>query len=345
MQTKRPIQALQIAFTYMGTIVGAGFATGQEIMQFFTRFGSIGALTILIATALFIWLGIKMMLIAGQIGAHSYEDLNKQLFGDKVGRWVSLFMLFILLGVNAVMLAGAGSLFSENLNLSYQTGLILTLVGCFFVLRKGMRGILAINAIVVPIMLAFTAIVAVETFAIPGSSRWLYQSSDHPLWAVWASPLLYTAFNLSMAQAVLVPLGAHINDRKTIIAGGWIGGVGIGIMLLVAHIALSIHMPGITQFEIPMGGIARYLGQSIQWMYLAIIFSEIFTTLVADVYGLSLQLQQRIRWKQGALVLSILLLCYLISQLGFGPLLSTLYPLFGIISLGWLYLMIRYRQA
>jgi len=41
------------------------------------------------------------------------------------------------------------------------------------------------------------------------------------------------------------------------------------------------------------------------------------------------------------ITLIVLAICYAASQIGFGPLLSTLYPLFGLISLGWLYLLIR----
>ncbi|MFL6516822.1 MAG: hypothetical protein ACJ8GL_01940, partial [Bacillus sp. (in: firmicutes)] len=32
-------QAFQIAAVYVGTVVGAGFATGKEIVEFFSRFG------------------------------------------------------------------------------------------------------------------------------------------------------------------------------------------------------------------------------------------------------------------------------------------------------------------
>lgn len=60
---------------------------------------------------LFIWLGGKMMIIASEIGAKSYEDLNIALFGDRYGKWISHFMLIVLLGVTAVMLAGAGTIF------------------------------------------------------------------------------------------------------------------------------------------------------------------------------------------------------------------------------------------
>ncbi|MCR2803782.1 YkvI family membrane protein [Paenibacillus soyae] len=341
----RLVKMLQIASTYMGTIVGAGFATGQEILQFFTRFGYWGSFTIALATGLFIWLGTKMMLIASEIKAKSYEDLNIALFGERYGKLISLFMLVILLGVTAVMLAGAGTIFYEHWNISYQAGLLITIAGSFLLLRKGMKAILAVNAVVVPVMLLFTVIVMIDTFNTPGSNKFITLTTDYSPWAAWASPFLYTAFNLALAQAVLVPLGAEIRDKKTIVAGSWIGGLGIGFMLLAGHIALSVHMPGIQQFAIPMGGIARQLGYYVQFIYIFLIFSEIFTTLIADIYGLTLQLEERTKWSRGLLTFVILFICYLASQIGFGPLLSTLYPMFGLISLGWLFLIIRKRVS
>ncbi len=342
---KRTGHVLQIASTYMGTIVGAGFATGQEILQFFTRFGYWGTATIAVSTAMFIWLGTKMMIIAGEIRAKSYEDLNLELFGQRYGKLISHFMLVILLGVTAVMLAGAGTIFYEHWNISYQAGLLITIAGSFLLLRKGMKAILAVNAVVVPVMLLFTVLVMIDTFQTPGSNKFLILATDYSPWAAWASPFLYTAFNLTLAQAVLVPLGAEIRDKKTILIGSWFGGIGIGFMLLAGHIALSVHMPGIQQFAIPMGGIARQLGYYVQLIYVFLIFAEIFTTLIADIYGLTLQLQERTKWNRELLTMIVLVICYIASQVGFGPLLSTLYPMFGLISLGWLLLMIRKRVA
>jgi uncharacterized membrane protein YkvI len=57
-------EVVRIAFTYIGTIVGAGFASGQEILQFFTKYGWMALFTIGLSTLLFIWLGIKVMLIS-----------------------------------------------------------------------------------------------------------------------------------------------------------------------------------------------------------------------------------------------------------------------------------------
>jgi uncharacterized membrane protein YkvI len=341
---KQWAKSVQVALTFIGTVVGAGFASGRELMQFFTRFGYWGPFLIILSTLFFVWIGAKVMLLAADLKAKSYEDLNKYLFGDKHGRWVSHLMLVVLLGVNAVMLAGAGSLFSEHLNLSFQTGLIFTMFACFMLLRKGMNAILTINMFVVPLMIGFTAFLVVETLRDPNSIHWLSIPNEQSPWAAALSPFLYAAFNLSMSQAVLVPLGAAIGDKKILRRGAWIGGIGIGLLLLAGHFALSARMPGIEQFEIPMGGIARELSAWLHWIFVLLIFLEIFTTLVADIYGITLQLHERTKASQGLLTIILLLICFLVGQFGFGLLLSTLYPIFGLLSLGWLFLISRDRR-
>ncbi|MFC5529180.1 hypothetical protein [Cohnella yongneupensis] len=341
---KRWALSIQVAFTFIGTVVGAGFASGKEVMQFFTRFGAWGPYLIIVSTLFFVWIGAKVMLLSAELKAKSYEDLNKHLFGEKTGRWVSHVMLIVLLGVNAVMLAGAGSIFSEHLNLSYQTGLIVTMFACYLLLRKGMNAIITVNTFVVPVMMGFTLFLMFETLRHPDSGHWLHATSEISPWAAWLSPFLYAGFNLSMSQAVLVPLGSAIGDPRVLRRGAWIGGIGIGILLLAGHLALSARMPGIKQFDIPMGFLARELGAWLHWIYIFLIFMEIFSTLVADIYGLTLQLHERMKISQGVITMALLSICFLAGQFGFGLLLSTLYPIFGLLSLGWLFLITRDRQ-
>ncbi|WP_135554264.1 YkvI family membrane protein [Paenibacillus cymbidii] len=342
---KKTGQTIQVAFTYMGTIVGAGFASGQEILQFFTKYGWLAAITIAIASVLFIWLGTKLMVMAGESRTSSYEDFNKLLLGNRLGEWISLFMLVVLFGISTVMLAGAGTLFAEQLHMSYQAGLLVTMLLAYAVIAGGIRAIVAVNVVVVPLMLALTVVIVLTTAQLPGADNWLRLTSDHPLASVWLSPLLYVAFNLATAQAVLVPLGATIRDKSVLYRGGLLGGLGIGIMLLAGHVAMAAYMPGIAQFEIPMSHIVGRLGIVMQLVYAIIIFGEIFTTYVADVYGLTLQLEQRTGIGKYAIIALTLGAGYVVSQFGFGNLLSLLYPLFGAVSLLWFGLMLLRRRS
>lgn len=337
---KTYVRTLQIAFTYIGTIVGAGFATGQEILQFFTQYGRWALFTILISTLLFMWLGTKMMIIAQRIEAESYEDFNRHLFGEYAGSIISLFTLIILIGVNSIMLAGAGAIFQEHLGLHYQFGLMLTVIGSYFLLRRGMTGILQINSLVVPLMLTLSIIIVFSTFKVPGAGNFLLLDTGHSPLRAWLSPILYTAFNLGMAQAVLVPLARHTKDIRALKWGGILGGTGIGFMLLAANFAMSAQMPGILQFEIPMGRIAFQLGTIVQTVYLLLIFLEIFSTFVADIYGVTMQLKQHLPIAPKLITPGVMIICYALSQFGFSSLLSLFYPIFGALSMVWAYRLI-----
>ncbi|MDF2660542.1 MAG: putative rane protein [Paenibacillus sp.] len=337
-------RAVQIAFTYVGTIVGAGFATGQEILQFFTKYGAAATATIGIAGLLFIWLGTKMMLLARSIRAVSYEDLNKHLFGTKVGEWFSLFTLFMLFGITTVMLAGGGSVFNEHFHLSYQAGLLLTLFLAYWIITKGLQAIVTVNSIVVPLMIVFCLLVVWSTADSPNAGNWLTLGSDRSALQIWTAPLLYASYNLATAQAVLVPLGASAPDRKSIVRGGIIGGILITAMMLAGHFALASQMPGIAQYEIPMGQLIARLGGAVQLLFAGVIFGEIFTTYIANVYGLMLQIRERTGWAAKPIIAVILAGTYLIGQIGFSKLLSTLYPLFGLLSLIWFVRMIAGRH-
>lgn len=335
------VKVFQIAFTYIGTVVGAGFASGQEILQFFTVHGSVATWAILAAALLFIWLGVKVMLIAHDIQAYSYEDLNRHLFGEKAGRAISYIMLAVLFGITSVMLAGAGAVLNERFHVPYQIGLLLTLICAFFVIIRGVDAILAVNSVVVPFMLLLTAVIVIAALKAPNADFWLSRAGDGNWMRLTFSPLLYTGFNLALAQAVLVPIGASIRERKHLIWGGIFGGAGIALMLLAGHIALSVEMPGIAQFEIPMAAIVARFAPAVQFLYVFLIYAEIFTTLIANGYGLALQLEQRVPFGRPMLVLMVLMSSYAVSQIGFGNLIGFLYPLFGLISLVWLWKMIR----
>jgi uncharacterized membrane protein YkvI len=285
------------------------------------------------------------MLLAHQIQANSYEDLNRYLFGQKLGQAFSWFSLVVLFGINAVMLAGAGSVFNQHFNLPYQYGLLFTLLLAYFVITGGLKALMAVNTIVVPSMFLFSILMVVATFHSPLAGNWLTLSSDYNPIRIWTAPLLYVAFNLATAQAVLVPLGAATKNPLHLKRGGLIGGIGISLMLLGGHFALSSQMPGISQYEIPMTHLIVRLGQGVQLAFVGVIFSEIFTTLIANVYGLTLQLQQRTKLQYNTLVLAILLCSYAVGQIGFSTLLSTLYPIFGMISMVWFVRIVRPRGA
>lgn len=252
-------QAFQIAAVYVGTVVGAGFATGREIVEFFSRFGFFGLISILMSGYLFVMIGSKLMRMAAQINAKSYQEFNEYLFGKWPSKIINIFMLVMLLGVSAVMLSGAGAVFEEQLGLPKTLGVIVTIILSYLVMLLGTRGLFAVNTFVVPLMISFSFILMVLSLRMPNfMQQLLFIPHADDGWKSVVAPFSYAALNLGLAQAVLVPVAAEVKDDWTIKWGAIIGGLALTLILIASHFTL-IMLPNVEIYEIPMAIIMKNL--------------------------------------------------------------------------------------
>ncbi|MDR9796179.1 hypothetical protein Q4O60_06585 [Aeribacillus pallidus] len=328
------VLALQIASVYIGTVIGAGFATGKEIVEFFSKYGAGGIVGIICSAVLFVWLGTKMMLIGRRINASSYLQLNQFLFGTLSAYVVNGLMFMMLIGITSVMLSGAGAIFEEQLSLSKQFGIFLTIVLSIAVISFGVKGLSSVNLLVVPLFILFSLIISIEAIIRGDFIDFSLDGVFQPV----KSSFLYVSFNLSLAQAVLVPLANAIKDESAIKLGGVVGGLGLSFILFSSYFSL-LHLPDAGLFEIPMAEIVKQLFSGFYYIYILVIFGEIFSSLIGNLYGLERQLSSEKPLAKIAGVIFILLLCYLVSLIGYGKLISTLYPLFGYMSIAFFILL------
>jgi len=332
-------QAFQIAAVYVGTVVGAGFATGREIVEFFSRFGFFGLISILMSGYLFVMIGSKLMRMAAQINAKSYQEFNEYLFGKWPSKIINIFMLVMLLGVSAVMLSGAGAVFEEQLGLPKTLGVIVTIILSYLVMLLGTRGLFAVNTFVVPLMISFSFILMVLSLRMPNfMQQLLFIPHADDGWKSVVAPFSYAALNLGLAQAVLVPVAAEVKDDWTIKWGAIIGGLALTLILIASHFTL-IMLPNVEIYEIPMAIIMKNLAPFFYWIFVLVIYGEIFTSVIGNVFGLDRQLQAYMHIPTTLSVTVIFALSCLISLVNYGTLLSYLYPLFGYICLVFIILL------
>ena len=208
------------------------------------------------------------------------------------------------------------------------------MIGTYFILRKGIQSIMTMNSLVVPMMLTLSLAIISQTIQTPCHPILNLDYGPYPAFGLAGAPS-HTSFNLVMAMPVLVLLGSQTKSARAVTWGGIIGGTGVGFMLMAAHFAMSAHMPGISQYEILMGSIANQLGWVVQIIYLILIFLEIFSTFVANIYGITLQVQQRTSLSPRVITLGIMVFCYFFQPVRLQLLALSLYPMFGDLCLLW----------
>ncbi|WP_139488897.1 YkvI family membrane protein [Brevibacillus dissolubilis] len=336
--------SLQIAFTYIGTVVGAGFASGREILEFFVQYGTQGLIGVILSAFLFVWAGVQVMLVAHRIQATSYQEMSVYLFGKTIGSLFNIVLLLVLLGTTSVMLAFTGSLTHETFHLPAQIGIWVSMICIYIVTARGLDAIHSVNSIFVPILIGFTFLVFFYTKpwgAVASTSMMMVEPIKQGAWI--SSPLYYVALNISLTQAVLIPIGRESRSEKPLVLGGILGGLGISLLLLLSYLSLNSNMPQIQLVDAPMIHMLSGLGKGITILFAMLVFGEVFSSLVANVFGLAEQVKKYVPVPSTLIISSILLISYAISFVGFSSLLSLLYPLFGQIVVFFLF-MLLYRQ-
>ncbi len=331
-----PKEIFYISMTYVGAIVGAGFATGQEVLKFFSFFGPYSNLGILIAASLFSIFGSIILLYGKKLNANSYQEVLTYICGAYLGKILDYAMFIILFGVAGIMLAGAGTVFEEYLALPYNLGTILTCFLAIAILFKGIRGVIIASVLLMPIMIFFGLVISLSSIMYHGVII-----HTHPVpyglitnWLLAA--VLYVAYNLMVAMSVLAPLGNNIRTKKTLIIGGFLGGFLIGGITLTMNLAILAHFPQITRQQMPMLYIGHAHSDFMMKVYCIVTWAEVFLIIISNTYGNAVRLSCRNQSYYKSAVIILTLLTLLLSQLGFSYLIDHLYPFFGVVSIWFL---------
>lgn len=334
----RPTGPLGIAATFIGTTIGAGYASGQEILQYFVSFGILGGMGALaIAGALFFALSLIILLLAQRLRSAAIHDLVNPTRSSVPTVFADVTITVSLVGTLVIMLAGAGAALQTALGWAPVVGAVAMAAVCVVSMLAGIAGLVRVQAVVVPLIIVVAVGVALWGLANPGPAvagdvADLVNSS--PMinqW--WISGILYVAFNFQLAYAVLAPVGRISSSRPgTLAVGAGLGALGLVVMAAAIMLALSAHATLIGRADLPMVELAGQIAPWIAFAYTAVLLLAQFTTALSCLYGAATRLSlvgglRRVPlW---ALATATAAVAVVLSLVGFSDLIGWVYPALG----------------
>ncbi|MCL2336939.1 MAG: hypothetical protein FWC60_05925 [Firmicutes bacterium] len=341
-ENERDISVFKIVALYIGAVIGAGFASGQELMRFFAVYGSKGLWAAGLATGLLIYLGAAVLFLSVKYRTANYLQLINRLTGPwqaKVFDWLSMAMLLAGLGV---MLSGSGAVFSEYLGIAAWPGVLLLLGLVVLVLSGGMAGVIRINFILVPLKIAVILLISwlVLLFCHPGSGP----AGEIPGTAGistgnwYLSGILYVSYNMILVLAVLSTLGNRVSAGKGLV-GGALGGLGLGLAAGMVVLAQGKLYPAIASYQVPLLFMAGQVSPVLRIPVALLIWLAILTTAVANAHGLAARFAPvgSTKYKLAGGICALLVLP--LGGQDFDRLVGAIYPLFGYAGLALLLLL------
>ncbi|MCT4542634.1 MAG: hypothetical protein N4A63_03720 [Vallitalea sp.] len=336
--------SVKIASVYIGTVLGAGFASGQEMMKFFAYYGYNGMIGLLLTGVLFALIGWAVLEIIYYNNAKNYKEFIYPITGNIFGRifeWAVIFFMFVCF---CAMFAGAGALFEQRFHLPYQVGVLVMAICCYITFLFDVKGVIAINSILAPILLIGVLIV--------GIYMWFFRSTTVMSKVVqvflvvtdnWCtSAIIYVSYNIITAVVVLTTLHKLVTSELTAKLGSILAGIALGMIGIVLGFVILVHYNDLQGIEIPMLAIVMRYAKVVQYIYIIVLLSAMFTTAIANGYGILSKLNIN-KTKTGKVKLGIFILIAIIfSQIGFSNMVGKIYPIFGYLGIFEIILIMLY---
>lgn len=340
------MRILKIASVYIGTVIGAGFASGQEILQFFTMYGNNGLYGLVLAGFLFAVIGWAILLIMYQFNLKDYKEFTHLLMGNVLGSIMEWIVALFMLACFCAMLAGTGALLNQGFGLPYQVGVFVMAFACYFTFLYDVKGVIAINVFLVPILFIGTIVLGI--YVVFFRTADVFHISVAQIFNLvkdnWlTSAIVYVSYNTITSVVVLASLSTLINNKKVAKWGGILGGGSLGVLGLCLGIATLIYYGKINNVEIPMLTIVMDHSKLIFNTYIIILICAMFTTAVANGYGFISRVTTRIPIKKKNLLNPIIIaISIIIAQMGFSNMVSKIYPIFGYLGIFQVILILIY---
>ncbi|GMQ59509.1 membrane protein [Vallitalea sediminicola] len=336
--------SIKIASVYIGTVLGAGFASGQELMKFFAYYGYKGMIGLLLTGVMFAVIGWAVLEILFFNKSTSYKEFIYPIAGKTFGKILELSVIFFMFVCFCAMFAGSGALFQQRFHIPYQVGVLVMAVCCYITFLFDVKGVIAVNSILAPILLVGVLIV--------GLYMWFFRSTTVMNKVVevflvvrdnWlSSTIIYVSYNIITAVVVLTTLHKLVKSKFIARLGSLLAGIALGMIGIILGFVILVHYSDIQGIEIPMLAIVMRYAKVLQYIYIVVLICAMFTTAVANGYGILSKLKLSTA-KHGKIKLAVFILFAVIfSQIGFSNMVGKIYPIFGYIGVFEVILILVY---
>ena len=154
---------VKLAGAYIAFTIGSGFATGQEVLQFFTSYGPAGYIGALVSMFLFAAMGAALMVKGHELNLTVQTEIFRYYCGKYIGYILEFFTIICLFCVVSIMFAGSGAVAAEYFGVGAEIGKLGMAILCVVTVLLGLNGLVDIIGAIGPVITVFTILIGIVT--------------------------------------------------------------------------------------------------------------------------------------------------------------------------------------
>ena len=333
--------------SFVGLLVGAGFATGQEVVQYFTAFGSWGIPGLIVAALVMTLAGTVFLQLGSYFHASEHNTVFRNVTHPIVSKLLDIAVIITLFAIGFVMLAGAGSNMEQQFGWKTWIGSTLMLV---LVLVVGMLDVdkvsKVIGAVTPTIIIAVIGVAIYTGLNMPddiGAAMDASSQIDTPIGNWLISALNYNGLALMLAVSMSLVIGGDNISPREAGWGGVVGGIIYSIMMGLAGFSLLMNSDKAQGSDIPMLSLVDDVNPTLGAVMAVIIYLMIFNTAIGMFYALGKRLTRNNPKRFYPVYAGACIIGFILSFVGFQALVSNVYPILGYLGLLMIVVMVFNR--
>ena len=331
-------ESIIVAGTYISICIGSGFATGQEIMQFFSSHGMISVLASLICMVLMAYCGASLLTMGQKAKLKNSNDIYTYLCGKYIGNFFKIFMPIFFFCSFVVMISGAGASINQYYGVDKTIGCsvvgILVLASVILGMDK-IKNILGnIGPIIVILSISIGIITILRNVDNLGNITETINklNLDKAIDSWWMTGIIYTGLNLIIAVTFLTSLGKTIKTKSSCIIGGVIGAIVFILCAIILNIAIMSDISQLYNQEIPTLQMAKSIGPIVGGMFSIVLIAGIYTTAVPLLWSVGSTFGKEGSKTFIASIIISTILGIILSRVSFSTLVRIIYPISGVVG-------------
>lgn len=344
---RKILESLKVSFVIIGTIIGAGFASGQEIYTFFNIYGLKGLVGIFVSCLLMGIVIYKTLKISMELKSKEYEDFVKLIIPQKwqsnkiliftINNIINIFLLISFF----IMISGFASYFFQEFNAPKIYGGIIIAILSLITFLKDIKGIVKINTYLIPILILLVILLGAKQINC-GKLDFYNIQTNSIKWIL--SSVLYASYNSIILIPILINIKNMVKSKKQVQQISIIVTTVMIILSTIIYLLIQVFIKEVSGIEIPIVYIAGLLGNIYKYLYGFVILVAIFTSAISAGYSF---LANCSKTKKGYTYLAIIICIasMLVSKLSFSGLINLLYPIFGYLGIIQIIFILNLKKA
>lgn len=316
-------QILGAIFLIVGSIIGAGFASGREISLFFAEFGW-NSLYFLPIVFIFFYYTFKMFLSLGSEQKFKNVFEINAISGSSPFFNVSVVLAFFM--YSAAMFAASVEILSNYfIQISPVIFNLVVLICSFLVLTFGFKGLVRVNFILTPVIVALLIVYVVYSSLVPITFM-PYVPETNGAHILPISILMYVFGNILLSYFILAQAGNGLT-AKQIQKASLGAAIIICLALLAGIICLIINGTVVMDASMPFLALSLRLGEPFPFIFMAILFLGVISSLFGCLHTVTSAFETKFGSKSPFVVCALVGIA---SLVGFDNIVNHAYPILGI---------------